>query len=513
MGSSETDKPAKEPKTPPPPSTQEQALATSTATVNAEWPGYQAYSPIPPHGFLASSPQPHPYMWGVQHIMPPYGTPHPYMAMYPHGGMYAHPSIPPSSYPFSPFAMAPNGVAEASGNTPASTDGNSKPPEGKDKLPIKRSRGSLRSLNMITGKSTEECKTGPSASGACSKSVKANFLAKRSSTSCFSGVYGYLFLLNLESAVNRFTTMLAGVRLCTPDPCHAVPLAGFQIVDLLSVVLVSLLAADSVVYAESASDGSSEGTDENSQNGFEHSHFGNLPATYSTSLSLPKHHFHLVLRHHDSPVKSGGRQEASEGKIKFSCQPLNVTGTEIKELLFPITVAEACPNGSSTQVAQNGVRGAPHALVNHAMPIMAMTAPGALSPVPGPATNLNIGMDYWGSPALSTMPAIRGKAPSAPVAAGIVPAGSRDNLQPQLWLQAECDELAQRAESLKEENANLRSELNHFRSKYEKLVAENTTLKERLGETTKDLGSSQPDERAVTETQESSKTDEVPNGA
>lgn len=26
----------------------------------------QAYSPIPPHGFLASSPQAHPYMWGVQ---------------------------------------------------------------------------------------------------------------------------------------------------------------------------------------------------------------------------------------------------------------------------------------------------------------------------------------------------------------------------------------------------------------------------------------------------------------
>lgn len=28
--------------------------------------------------------------------MPPYGTPpHPYVAMYPHGGIYAHPSMPP----------------------------------------------------------------------------------------------------------------------------------------------------------------------------------------------------------------------------------------------------------------------------------------------------------------------------------------------------------------------------------------------------------------------------------
>lgn len=26
----------------------------------------QAYSPMPPHGFMASSPQAHPYMWGVQ---------------------------------------------------------------------------------------------------------------------------------------------------------------------------------------------------------------------------------------------------------------------------------------------------------------------------------------------------------------------------------------------------------------------------------------------------------------
>lgn len=32
----------------------------------------------------------------MQHIMPPYGTtPHPYVAVYPHGGIYAHPSIPP----------------------------------------------------------------------------------------------------------------------------------------------------------------------------------------------------------------------------------------------------------------------------------------------------------------------------------------------------------------------------------------------------------------------------------
>lgn len=43
--------------------------------------------------------------------------------------------------------------------------------------------------------------------------------------------------------------------------------------------------------------------------------------------------------------------------------------------------------------------------------------------------------------------------------------------------QAECDELAQRAEALQEENANLRSEVNRIKSEYEQLLAENTSLK------------------------------------
>ena len=43
--------------------------------------------------------------------------------------------------------------------------------------------------------------------------------------------------------------------------------------------------------------------------------------------------------------------------------------------------------------------------------------------------------------------------------------------------QAECDDLAQRADSLKEENASLKAEVNHIRSKYEQLLAENASLK------------------------------------
>ncbi|KAF6148600.1 hypothetical protein GIB67_042559 [Kingdonia uniflora] len=49
--------------------------------------------------------------------------------------------------------------------------------------------------------------------------------------------------------------------------------------------------------------------------------------------------------------------------------------------------------------------------------------------------------------------------------------------------QAECEELAQRVEVLKEENSTLISEMSHIKSEYEQLLFENTSLKERLGET------------------------------
>ena len=113
--------------------------------------------------------------------------------------------LPQGAYHFSPFAVPhQNGITEASvssylyvclllvknicrhlqrviywvendtcplqGNTTANADAHGKPHEGKEKLPIKRSKGSLGSLKMITGKSDEEGKTtGPSANGASSK--------------------------------------------------------------------------------------------------------------------------------------------------------------------------------------------------------------------------------------------------------------------------------------------------------------------------------------------------------
>ncbi|KZV35174.1 transcription factor HBP-1a-like, partial [Dorcoceras hygrometricum] len=330
-----------------------------------------AYSPMPPPGFLASSPQAHPYMWGVQQFIPPYGTPpHPYVAMYPHGGIYAHPTMAPGSYPFSPFTMpSPNGVAETSANSPGNMEVDGKSFEGKEKLPIKRSKGSLGSLNMITGKNTESGKTsGASANGLHSKS------------------------------------------------------------------------------AESASEGSSEGSDADSQN----------------------------------EEKSGGQQDS----------------------------AELSQSSNAAHNSQNGVLATTHPVVNQTMGIVPMPAAGAVSGIPGPTTNLNIGMDYWGAAPPSAIPPMRGKVPASSVVGGMVASGSRDNVQSQPWIQderelkrqrrkqsnresarrsrlrkqAECDELAQRAETMKEENASLRAELARIRNEYEQLLAQNATLKERLGE-------------------------------
>ncbi|KAI4369911.1 hypothetical protein MLD38_018305 [Melastoma candidum] len=382
MAGSESDKPTKEKETKPaaPSTAQEPSATTTTPTtpmINPDWSGFQAYSPIPPPGFLASSPHGQPYMWGVQHIMPPYGTPpHPYVAMYPHGGIYAHPSIPPGSYPFSPFAMPyPNGIVET--NTPGLTEAETKQTEAKEKLPIKRSKGSLGSLSMITGKNNDQGKTsGTPANGVHSKS------------------------------------------------------------------------------ADTGSEGSSEGSDENSPN--------------------------------ESQPKSGGRQDSME---------------------------EVSQNGSAEHGHQNGGSSTPQGTTNQSMAVLPFPATGGVT---GPATNLNIGMDYWGTPAAPVIPAMRGKVPVTPVTTGMVSSSSRDNMQSHMWLQderelkrqkrkqsnresarrsrlrkqAECDELAHRAEALKEENASLRAEVARIRGEYERLLGEHASLKEKLEISGQDNGSS-----------------------
>lgn len=59
---------------------------------------------------------------------------------------------------------------EMQGNTPGSSEADGKPQEVKEKLPIKRSKGSLGSLNMVTGKNNELAKPpGASTNGIHSK--------------------------------------------------------------------------------------------------------------------------------------------------------------------------------------------------------------------------------------------------------------------------------------------------------------------------------------------------------
>ncbi|PKA60652.1 Transcription factor HBP-1a [Apostasia shenzhenica] len=191
MGNSEADAPAKGPKVS---ASQDQPSVASTSTttpVYPDWSTFQAYSPIPPPGFfhsaVASSPPPHPYVWGAQQFMPPYGTPPPYV-MYPHGGIYTHPSMAPVSHPFSPYTMAsPNGDAETSGGVLGSGEAEAKSSEAKEKSPIKKSKGSLGSLNMITGKNSELCKTSAtSANGIFSQSGDSRSEASSEESDAYS---------------------------------------------------------------------------------------------------------------------------------------------------------------------------------------------------------------------------------------------------------------------------------------------------------------------------------------
>ncbi|XP_074574730.1 bZIP transcription factor 1-A-like isoform X3 [Curcuma longa] len=289
--------------------------------------------------------------------MPPYGTPPPPYVMYPPGGLY--PSMPPGAHPFSPYAMtSPNSNVEASGAI-AGTEVDGKSSEGMERSAIKRSKGSLGSLNMITGKgSSEPGKTsGQPTNGTFSQS------------------------------------------------------------------------------GESGSDSSSEGSDANSEN--------------------------------DSHTKTT-RGHESHGEVSQS-------GTA----------------GES----QNGVTRTPsQAMLSHQMAIVPSpaTPPGVIA---GPTTNLNIGMDYWGAPSSSLVP-IHGKGAAAPGAPSDHWLQDERELKRQkrkqsnresarrsrLRKQAEYEELALKAETLREENANLRTELTRIKKEYELLVSRNALLKEKLGE-------------------------------
>ncbi|XP_008645201.1 transcription factor HBP-1a isoform X2 [Zea mays] len=138
MGSNDPSTPSKASKA----SKQDQPPATTssgTVSVYPEWPSFQAYQAIPPHGFfpptVAANPQAHSYMWGAQPMVPPYGTPPPPYVMYPPGAVYAHPSTPPTMHPFSHYPMPTNGHAETPGTAPSAPEMNGKSEPGRTSAP------------------------------------------------------------------------------------------------------------------------------------------------------------------------------------------------------------------------------------------------------------------------------------------------------------------------------------------------------------------------------------------
>lgn len=154
-------------------------------------------------------------------------------------------------------------------------------------------------------------------------------------------------------------------------------------------------------------------------------------------------------------------------------------------------------NGSS----QNGVsHSSSNGIFNKTMPLVPVQSGAVIGGVAGPATNLNIGMDYWGATGSSPLPAMRGKVPSGSVRGEQWDErelkkqkrklSNRESARrSRLRKQAECEELGQRAEVLKSENSSLRAELERVKKEYEELRLKNASLKEKLGE----AGDSVPD--------------------
>jgi hypothetical protein len=63
--------------------------------------------------------------------------------------------------------------------------------------------------------------------------------------------------------------------------------------------------------------------------------------------------------------------------------------------------------------AQNGAsHSSSHGVFNETMPLVPVQSGAVIGGVAGPATNLNIGMDYWGATGSSPVPAMRSKVAS-----------------------------------------------------------------------------------------------------
>ncbi|KAK4426843.1 G-box-binding factor 1 [Sesamum alatum] len=159
MGAGEESMPTKSSK---PTSSAQETPITPATPAYPDWSSsmqafYGAGATPPFFASTVASPTPHPYLWGSQighltencsstfhhPLMPPYGTPVPYPALYPPGGVYAHPNM----------ATAPNAV-----HGTGELDG--KATEGKDRTSSKNTKGASGNHVMIGGKIGDSGKAG-----------------------------------------------------------------------------------------------------------------------------------------------------------------------------------------------------------------------------------------------------------------------------------------------------------------------------------------------------------------
>ncbi|XP_057962705.1 G-box-binding factor 1 isoform X2 [Malania oleifera] len=136
MGTGEESTPAKPSK--PTSSTQETPTTPSYPDWSASMQAYYGAGATPPPFFASTvaSPTPHPYLWGSQHpLIPPYGTPVPYPALYP-GGVYAHPNM----------AMTPSA-------SHTNVELEEKTSDGKERTPMKKSKGNSGNASLKPGES------------------------------------------------------------------------------------------------------------------------------------------------------------------------------------------------------------------------------------------------------------------------------------------------------------------------------------------------------------------------
>ncbi|XP_021888894.1 G-box-binding factor 1 [Carica papaya] len=136
MGTGEESTPPKPSK--PASSTQEIPTTPPYPDWSSSMQAYYGAGATPPPFFASTvaSPGPHPYLWGSQHpLIPPYGTPVPYPAIYSPGGVYAHHSM--TTTP----SLAPTNM-EVEG----------KGPDTKERTSVKKSKGTSGGKSVEGGK-------------------------------------------------------------------------------------------------------------------------------------------------------------------------------------------------------------------------------------------------------------------------------------------------------------------------------------------------------------------------